>query len=98
MLFYQFIILLISNFIVNIIASPIYQQKSFEITSANLNIPTLEEAYETIVKDIVEITIQEIIDVAPDTFLTIHELQYSGRGTDNLNKLQDLIYTDFNFI
>jgi hypothetical protein len=88
------IFILIANVIAKTIAIPIKQQTPFDIYSSNSNIKSipssyintykninqLEDLYSAIVNDIVNTTIEEILDVAPDTFLTIHELQFTGKG------------------
>lgn len=43
-------------------------------------ITDLDDFYSTIVHQVVDNTMNEIIETAPETFLTIHELQLVGRG------------------
>lgn len=43
-------------------------------------ITDLDDFYSTIVNQVVDYTINEIIETAPETYLTIHELQLVGRG------------------
>lgn len=43
-------------------------------------IDELDSYYTTILDDVIESTINEILETAPETYLTIHELQYTGRG------------------
>jgi hypothetical protein len=40
----------------------------------------LNDYYYTIVNQVVESTLNEVLETAPETFTTIHELQIVGRG------------------
>lgn len=41
---------------------------------------TLDDYYHAIVEEVVDLTIKEVKETARETFLTIHELQWIGRG------------------
>lgn len=79
-----------------IFAIPIQQQQHFELLDHHSipstkkipssyidtykNINELESYYSKIVSQVVDTTVSEIIETAPETYLTIHELQFAGRG------------------
>jgi hypothetical protein len=43
-------------------------------------IDELDNYYTKILNNVIDSTISEILEAAPETYLTIHELQYTGRG------------------
>lgn len=78
-----------------IFAIPIQQQQHFQLDHHSIpptkkipssyintykNINELESYYSNIVNQVVDTTVSEIIETAPETYLTIHELQFAGRG------------------
>ncbi|EPB87857.1 hypothetical protein HMPREF1544_05386 [Mucor circinelloides 1006PhL] len=77
-----------------IFAIPIQQQQHFQLDHHSIpptkkipssyintykNINELESYYSNIVNQVVDTTVSEIIETAPETYLTIHELQFAGR-------------------
>lgn len=78
-----------------VFAIPIQHQQHFELDHQAIpstkkipasyidtykNINELESYYSNIVSQVVDSTVSEIIETAPETYLTIHELQFAGRG------------------
>ena len=78
-----------------IFAIPIQQQQHFELDHHQIpstkkipssyinsykNLNELESYYSQIVGQVVDATVSEIIETASETYLTIHELQFAGRG------------------
>ncbi|KAI9478900.1 MAG: hypothetical protein EXX96DRAFT_572653 [Benjaminiella poitrasii] len=65
------------------IITNIPQTKKISATYLNeyKSINELELYYSNLVTDVLETTINEILQNAPETYLTIHELQYIGRGS-----------------
>jgi hypothetical protein len=63
-----------------VIPAYINQVPSQAAKQRQLNIDALDSYYTTILTNIIESTSNEILESAPETYLTIHELQYAGRG------------------